>query len=132
MHQSTINSGHTIVAPDGEIEGVRLTTLDDFCAGIGLDRLDVLIVDVEGFEERALRGARETLRRFRPLVYFELFPPVMEVQGSGAAAATDILRGLGYELFRVRKDRLEPLTAVPVDNINVNVFGFHREKLPAP
>ncbi len=31
MHQSTINSGHTIVAPDGEIEGVRLTTLDDFC-----------------------------------------------------------------------------------------------------
>ena len=52
------------VVPGGDIETLRI---DD----LGLSDLAFLKLDVEGYEERALRGAERTLREFRPLVMFE-------------------------------------------------------------
>lgn len=121
------NSGHTAIAPDGEIRGVMLTTLDAFCETENIDRLDVVILDVEGLEEHALRGAERTLTRFRPLILVELFPPVMSRQGSSPEAAARILTALGYQLFAARRDRLEPLAVMPVGDCRENAFGFHRE-----
>lgn len=37
-----------------------------------LDRLDFIMLDVEGMEEAALRGARETIAKYRPLLYVEI------------------------------------------------------------
>ncbi len=48
----------------GDISTIRI---DD----LGLTDLAFLKIDVEGYEERALRGAEETLKRCRPLVMFE-------------------------------------------------------------
>jgi FkbM family methyltransferase len=121
------NSGHSALVPDGEVQGVTLTTLDAFCRERELARLDVLILDVEGYEERALKGAAGTLGRFKPLVVVELFPPVMNRQGSNPEAAARILTGLGYQLFAARRDRLEPLTTMPTADHGVNAFGFHPE-----
>jgi FkbM family methyltransferase len=47
-------------------ESIELTTIDKIVADEKLDRLDVLKMDIEGAEVRAIRGARETLNRFRP------------------------------------------------------------------
>ncbi len=127
MTRPAENTGHAAVVPNGEIPGVTLTTLDSFCESLALDRLDVLILDVEGYEERALKGAVRTLARFKPLVFVEFFPPVMDRQGSDPEAAARILTGLGYQLFAARRDRLEPLTAMPTGDHGVNAFGFHPE-----
>jgi FkbM family methyltransferase len=43
-----------------------LTTVDSLVLELGLDRVDVIKMDIEGAEREALLGARETLRRFRP------------------------------------------------------------------
>ena len=51
---------------------VRITTVDDYVREQGLQRVDFIKIDVEGFEPQVMRGARETLLRFRPIVYFEL------------------------------------------------------------
>jgi FkbM family methyltransferase len=48
-------------------EKVPLVALDSF----GWDRLDLLKIDVEGMEFEALRGAEETIRRCRPILYVE-------------------------------------------------------------
>lgn len=45
---------------------VDLTTIDRVVAELHLNRVDFIKMDIEGAEKEALRGARETLRRFRP------------------------------------------------------------------
>ena len=50
---------------DGEL--VPLSRLDDF----GLERVDFLKLDVEGFESQVLEGAAATIERCRPVMYVE-------------------------------------------------------------
>lgn len=60
-------AGHSVVDQRGPTgETIALTTIDGVVRELGLQRLDVIKMDVEGAEVRALRGARETLNRFRP------------------------------------------------------------------
>lgn len=58
------NSGARYVANGGDIERVTVDSLH-------LDDLDLLKMDIEGSEVEALRGARKTLLRCRPVVLFE-------------------------------------------------------------
>jgi FkbM family methyltransferase len=43
-----------------------LTTIDKLVAELGLDRVDFIKMDIEGAETNALRGGRETIKRFKP------------------------------------------------------------------
>jgi FkbM family methyltransferase len=51
-----------------------VTTLDALVAEEGLDRVDMLKLDVDGYECDVLDGATETLARFRPKIITELDP----------------------------------------------------------
>lgn len=46
-------------------ETVQVSTLDAFCAGRGIQHIDLLKIDVEGFEYQVLLGAGETLPNIR-------------------------------------------------------------------
>jgi FkbM family methyltransferase len=50
---------------------VRVRPLDDMLAGLGVERVDFIKMDIEGAEREALRGARQTLRRFQPLLLLD-------------------------------------------------------------
>jgi hypothetical protein len=57
-------------------------------------------IDVEGAEERVLRGALQTLRRHRPVIAFEHGHGSADHYGSGPHAIHRLLVGeLGYEIF---------------------------------
>jgi len=69
---STISdSGMAVIgAGKGDLvpEEVSITTIDDFVAERRLAKLDFIKVDAEGYEKQILRGARETIRRLRPIL----------------------------------------------------------------
>src|SRR5262245_34165177 len=55
-----------------ESAGESRVTVDEMVRAQGISRLDVLKVDVDGPDLDVLHGARETLKRFRPLVAVEM------------------------------------------------------------
>lgn len=64
--------------------GVHCTTLDRFCADNGIDAIDVLKIDTEGFELEVLKGAQDVLNRRRiRFIYAELNDMRTQEHGSG-------------------------------------------------
>ncbi|MCL6546288.1 MAG: FkbM family methyltransferase [Bryobacteraceae bacterium] len=57
-----------VLMPEGAVPSVKLplTTIDKLVQELKLDRVDYIKMDIEGAEQQALAGARETLRRFHP------------------------------------------------------------------
>jgi FkbM family methyltransferase len=108
--------GHVIIGDDPKRKGntgsrhimetgahVEMRSLD----GFGLDDVDFLKLDVEGYELFALKGAQATLQRCRPVVLIEckrFDPPRFGVDHEAGARW---LEENGYrEVERVRNDRI--------------------------
>jgi FkbM family methyltransferase len=95
-------------------EGIPVTTLDLFCSRHGIERLDLIKIDIEGAELRALRGGYATLKRFRPAILIELNPDALDRDRSSVRDVVVLLEDLGYKLWTVRprtsitRDRLPP------------------------
>jgi FkbM family methyltransferase len=51
---------------------IEVKRIDSVFPELGLERLDFMKVDTEGFELEVFEGARETLDRFKPIVFFEM------------------------------------------------------------
>src|SRR4029077_8595826 len=77
-------------------ELVALTTLDAVVAALGLDRLDFIKADIEGWEGRLLHGGADTLRRFRPRLMLELAADHLARAGDRLDDAFVFLDELGY------------------------------------
>jgi FkbM family methyltransferase len=70
---------------------------DAWTEATGLERLDVVKLDVEGAEILALRGMRETLRRLRPrLVVVEIKDVVMQRGPGDEASLHALMADCGY------------------------------------
>jgi FkbM family methyltransferase len=79
--QNRLNSGNSRVSQTGEVV-VAMTTLDSALES-DASRVDLVVMDTEGFEVRALRGASRTLARTRYL-YVEYAPEQLVEQGSSS------------------------------------------------
>jgi FkbM family methyltransferase len=102
-------------------ETVALTTIDAEVKSAHLHHVDVLKADVEGAEMALLRGARETLGRFQPMVLVELSDRTLTMQGTNSGEVVAFLEGLGYKLYQFDGEgRLEPLAYKSAfDGLNV-------------
>ena len=85
----------------------RLTVkmADEYIAGLRLPHVDVVKIDVEGFEKNVLAGLRETLKQFRPKVVFE-FSKTTKASFSSQAELMSLFPA-GYSVSRIVD--LEPL-----------------------
>jgi hypothetical protein len=82
-------------------ELVALTTLDAVVAVLGLDRLDFIKADIEGWELRPLHGGQDALRRFRPRLMLELAEEHLARAGDQLDDAFGFLKERGYAAFEL-------------------------------
>jgi FkbM family methyltransferase len=104
------NPGNALVGEHGS-HRIKIIALDDFVREHAVSKLDFVKIDVEGMEFEVMQGAAETLRRFRPMLYFETLPRYTDT-GAGASFAEMhgfLVTELGYALQRIdSQGRLHP------------------------
>jgi FkbM family methyltransferase len=92
-------------------ETVRTERLDDIVLREGLSRVDVVKLDVEGSELRALKGAVGILERFHPMLLLEVSDRALCHQGCNSAQIWDFCRQRGYQIFAFDKRTGLPVPA---------------------
>jgi len=86
---------------DGSVE-VECVVLDTLLSGLGISSLDVVKIDVQGFEAKVLAGLRETLRRSPACVILsEFWPQGLLDAGSDPQRYLDHLCELRMTLFEL-------------------------------
>ena len=65
---------------DNKTVTIQVKRLDDLLPEIGIDRLDFIKIDVEGYELRVLKGAEKTINQYRPIVQMEFNSWTLDVQ----------------------------------------------------
>lgn len=58
---------------EGYEEKSRTIAIDDYVASKGLDKVDMITMDVEGAEQPALAGALETIKKFKPKLAISIY-----------------------------------------------------------
>jgi FkbM family methyltransferase len=79
------------------------TTLDEFVVQAKINRLDVIKVDVDGYEVDVLEGARNTLERHHPLVVLEWAPYAQTQRTNDPLALVDFLSEMQYAPQIIRR-----------------------------
>ena len=77
-------------------EGANISTLDDAVAATGLDRVDLIKLDVDGHELDVLRGARRILKQHHPAIVMEWSPYTIEERGQDPSDLIALLLDHGY------------------------------------
>ena len=109
-------------------EVVAVITIDRVAAALALDRVDLIKADIEGWELSLLRGAADTLQRFRPCLLIELSEAHLNRAGETLDAAFAFLAGLGYGAFELAPGG----SLVPVATPRDGDFWFISGDDPAP
>jgi FkbM family methyltransferase len=82
---------HVVAGHEGEPFEATETTIDSWNINI-----DCMKIDVEGYECAVLRGAQETIRRDRPVIFLECHPDLLALHGETRESLLAILTRLGY------------------------------------
>src|SRR5262245_32585545 len=86
---STEYIGQAVSYDEGDLSPVPMITVD----GLGLPRLDLIKIDIEGMEEEALKGAEATIEACRPVLIIEFIK-------SDREKLAENVRKRGYQVFR--------------------------------
>jgi FkbM family methyltransferase len=132
--------------PTTDGEGLPVTTIAEYAAEHDIDRIDAIMLDIEGGELAALRGAGPFLAEgpeSAPAVIYEVNNAYVDwSDGLHLADVVAFLTGNGYESFGIRDYqsnvdmREHPVELVPVEGAYVggprhgfNVFATKRREL---
>lgn len=73
-------------------------SIDDFVRERGLERLDFIKVDTDGYELDVFNGALSTLGKMKPVVVFELTRYLLEEKGISFSQIEEVFLPWGYRL----------------------------------
>jgi FkbM family methyltransferase len=120
---------------------VPVTTIDALCAEHELEPVDVLKIDVEGYDGFALRGGREVIARDHPALFLEYVPHSLSNCGFEPSEFLDVVFERDADVYiiddvkgTIRRASRQTLEGSSVhDNANLVVLrrGSHRSLMRA-
>ena len=104
-----------------EVEA-EVTTLDAYFAEHGLNRLDLVKVDVEGAELMVLHGGSATIAHYKPLLFLELLRKWSKPFGYHPNDVIALLGGMGYRCYVHEGERLVRFETMTDETVQTNFF----------
>jgi FkbM family methyltransferase len=83
-------------------ETIEISVLDDFKKTGAVQRVDLLKIDVEGFEPFVLKGAKEIIKTWRPILFVELAEVNLRQQGYTAKKLIELIESFDYDVKDAR------------------------------
>jgi len=90
------NRGGTRINHSAEGSLVNITSLDNYVSRMHVQKINLIKLDVEGFELKVLRGAENTLRDKKPILFIEINDSNLRAQGDSAYELFAFLNEVGY------------------------------------
>lgn len=106
---SEYNRGMNKIKPniDNKLTGniIRINTLDNFITNNKISKVDLIKIDVEGYELSVLKGAEKTIQKMKPLLFIEVDDNYLKEQGSSARELVSYIKEeLNYLIFNAHND----------------------------
>jgi FkbM family methyltransferase len=80
-------------------EAVNATSLDTYLENKKISRLDLIKIDIEGYEYQALSGMRKTLQKFKPSLLIEILDDKEDL--SNYKRIEELLLSFGYRKYYI-------------------------------
>ena len=108
------NKGDNRLYFDKELEKsetIKADTIDNLCKKYKIPFLNFIKIDVQGAEERAIKGAQEIIKKSKNcIILTEFWPSGLEKSGGSSKKYLKLLEQLEFKLFILSKNaKLLPL-----------------------
>ena len=113
-------------------EDVSLTTIDELVLNNRVSRVDVIKLDIEGGELRALNGAARTIAKFRPAIMVGVHPISVKANGASREEIQKFFTNSRYRLYTIvfrPKFELRLVDDLSRDRSKV-LFALHESVVP--
>lgn len=105
LYRSSVSGWHSLLPGlehrDNDVIAVPVARLDS----LGLERIDMIKIDVEGAEAAVLDGARDSIARHRPVILLDTHPSL----GADVGRLQAFFDGLRYDAFEADRRHSRPL-----------------------
>ena len=78
---------------------IKVDTLASWHASSAISTIDLIKIDVEGYEYKVLTGGIDLLKKFKPTLFIELDDNNLRAVGNNASELVELLQGLNYKVF---------------------------------
>ncbi len=112
QHDNAGESSLQSCVEDSTSTKIRSITADEWAPTADLGtrpRVDVIKLDVQGFETRVIEGASGLIARFRPTVVCEFEERWLRLAGSSSVDLKRTFSDLGYTINRINGNKLTPV-----------------------
>jgi FkbM family methyltransferase len=104
---------------------VKTITLDAFIKRNSISRIDIIKIDIEGNELYALKGAVNSIKKYRPVIFCEINPELNMKAGYTAEELYNfIVKELKYEAMILRGNHFRKIPIQDASATQRNIFFF--------
>ncbi|MCZ2356577.1 MAG: FkbM family methyltransferase [Bacteroidia bacterium] len=83
---------------------IKVQKLDDWITSKDISKINVIKIDVEGFEFKVLKGGIETIQKFKPIMFIELDDNNLKAVGNSAKELIALVESLNYSIINAENN----------------------------
>jgi FkbM family methyltransferase len=117
--------GNSIVCGKNIANTVTTLQIDTFVKNNNIADIAAMKIDVEGNEMNLFKGARETIKRFCPVIHCEISPHALKDSGSSAVELFEYITGLySCGAYILKGKKFMPVDVDYISKLKTNINCF--------